>query len=158
MGRLFQLLAFSVILSGGAVSVAAAADDADIKPAYAAAYAPEAAFESCRAATAVKAVDCAVKACGVSSGSVDDCYVLAACEGGGWAGVMGVMVTEVHFTTVTCGSPTREAVLAELKARCAGHLPYMQECWVAELIPLHKPETDVESVEISWTAETVLTD
>ncbi|MGD1934621.1 MAG: hypothetical protein ACFB0Z_08975 [Candidatus Phaeomarinobacter sp.] len=150
------LFALTVSLGLMALAPQAHAEDAatQVQPAYAAAYAPEAAFESCRAGTASKAVECALKACADASGYPEDCYILAACEGGGWAGVMGVMVTEVHFTTVTCGAPSREALLAELKARCAGHLPYMQECWVAELIPLHEAET--EAVEISWTAESVV--
>lgn len=132
----------------------AADDAAQIQVAYAAAYAPEAALETCRAGTASKAVACALKACAEASGYPEDCYILATCEGGGWAGVMGIMLEEIHFTTVTCGAPTRAAVLAELKARCAGHLPHMQECWVSTLIPLHEAET--EEVEISWTAESVL--
>ena len=64
---------------------------------------------------------------------------------------MGIMLEEIHFTTVTCGAPTRAAVLAELKARCAGHLPHMQECWVSQLIDLR--EDTPEETEISWHAD-----
>jgi len=156
MRPLLALFALTISIGLTALALQAHAEDAaaQVQPAYAAAYAPEAAFESCRAGTASKAVECALKACADASGYPEDCYILAACEGGGWAGVMGIMLEEIHFTTVTCGSPSRDALLAELKARCAGHLPHMQECWVAELIPLH--EAEAEAVEISWAAESVL--
>lgn len=153
---LLALIALTVSVSLAAFASPALAEDAaaELQPAYAAAYAPEAAFESCRAGDAARAVTCALKACADATGYPDDCYILAACDAGGWVGVMGIMLEEIHFTTVTCGAPTREAVLAELKARCAGHLPHMRECWVSELIPLH--EAKAEAVEISWTTESVL--
>ncbi len=155
MTRLCSVFTVVCVLLGMSFAGAAVAEDVPFpQPAYAAAYAPESAFESCRAERAAEAVSCALAACVKSSGYPEDCYLLAACDGGGWAGVMGVLVTEIHFTTVTCGAPTREALLAELKARCAGYLPYMQECWVSELIPLN--DAAAEAVEISWTSETVL--
>lgn len=156
MRPLLTLFALVISISFAALVPQAQAEEdaAQGQPAYAAAYAPEAAFESCRGTRAPEAIDCALKACADASGYPEDCYILAACDAGGWVGVMGVMLQEIHFTTVTCGSPSREAVLAELKARCAGHLPYMQECWVSELIPLHGAKA--EAVEISWTAESVL--
>ena len=137
----------AVILLVAAVS-SVRADPAG--PGYAAVYAPEAAFEDCRGATAADAMTCAAKACATAVGSADDCYMLVACDAGGWAAIMGVMLEEIHFTTASCGAPTREAAIEEMKARCAGYLPHMQECWLSRVIPLHGDEDAAEAVEISW--------
>lgn len=157
MPRFFNFLALVgfLLLGGGVVAPALAAEDAaveqaDPKPAYAAAYAPEAAFEECRGDRAVEAANCALKACGEASGYPEDCYVLVACDAGGWVSIMGVMLEEIHFTTASCGAPSREAAIAEMKARCAGYLPHMRECWMSRVIPLHG---EGEEVSISWTAE-----
>ena len=69
-------LAISLAMLLGLLALApqahAADDAAQVQPAYAAAYAPEAAFETCRAGTASKAVACALKACAEASGYPED--------------------------------------------------------------------------------------
>ncbi len=118
----------------------------------AAAYAPEAALEICRGDNAVEAVECARKACAEASGFEPEyCVILAACENGNWSGVMGVMLQEVHFSTATCGSPSRAGVIAELKARCAAYAEFgMRECYMSRV---YHPEGGFEEIETSWSAE-----
>jgi len=148
MSRTFPIyLITAVVFLIAAVSSVRAED---VGAGYAAVYAPEAAFEVCRGNTAGEAMECAIKACAAEVGSANDCYTLVACDAGGWVGIMGVMLEEIHFTTASCGAPTREAVVAEMKTRCAGYLPHMQECWLSRVIPLHGDDADGEEVEISW--------
>lgn len=116
---------------------------------FAAAQAPEAATEACYAATPAAAQSCALAKCKRKAGS-GACFALTLCAPGGWAGIMGVRVTEVSFADVLCGAPSKEALLAGLKAYCEGHLPQMQECHVASV---WSPEGRAVTVDQSWSAK-----
>jgi hypothetical protein len=118
--------------------------------AFAAAQAPEAAVETCRASTAGKAIDCAMAKCQKKAGR-GACISLTACSPSGWSGAMGVRLEELHFSDIVCGAPTKEALIAALKAYCQGHLPQMQECFVDEVT---SPEGKSEKVEQGWTRAT----
>lgn len=116
---------------------------------WAAAYAPEAALEICRGDSVPEAAACARTACAKASGFEPEyCVILAACETGNWAGVMGVMLEEVHFSTAICGSPSRDGLVAEFRARCAAYGEFgMRECFLSRLYP---PQGEPEEAETMW--------
>lgn len=116
---------------------------------FAAAQAPEAATEACYAATPAAAQSCALQKCKRKAGK-GACFALTLCAPGGWAGIMGVRVSEVSFADVLCGAPSREALLAGLKAFCEGHSPQMQECHVGQI---WSPDGRAVAVDQSWSAK-----
>ncbi len=98
---------------------------------FAAAIAPEQAFEVCFLGDAVSAAECALEKCRKASGS-DECIITSAC-GRGWSGSMGVTTGEVHWTETVCGAPNEAAVVAALTAFCKGQAKYAQECFLASV-------------------------
>jgi hypothetical protein len=108
---------------------------------FAAAQAPEQAFEICLGQTAEKAAACAMKKCEASGGT--ECAVVAACSPG-WAGNMGVQLEEVHFTEAICGAPSKQAVLDALRAFCKGHRPHVKQCFLASVWSPEGKETKIE--------------
>lgn len=149
--RLLSLAAAAALLASGVAPVvdAKTAQRAVGLKSFAAAQAPEAATEACYAATPAAAQSCALQKCKRKAGT-GACFALTLCAPGGWAGIMGVRVTEVSFADVLCGAPSREALLAGLKAYCEGHLPQMQECHVASV---WSPEGRAVTVDQSWSAK-----
>ena len=148
--RLFCVAAMAALLTWGASAVGAkTAQRAVGLKSFAAAQAPEAATEACYAATPAAAQSCALAKCKRKAGT-GACFALTLCAPGGWAGIMGVRVTEVSFADVLCGAPTKEALLAGLKSYCEGHLPQMQECHVASV---WSPEGRAVTVDQSWSAK-----
>ncbi len=138
--RCFALLA---CLSLMALAAPAAADPM----AFAAVQAPEQGYYTCHAATAEAATTCAMKQC--TDAKSADCTVMAACASG-WAGAMGVMLEEVHFTDTVCGAPSKTAAIQALTAFCRGRLPYVRECFISEV---WSPEGKAEKVEKTITKE-----
>lgn len=100
--------------------------------AFAAAIAPEQAFEVCLKADAITAAQCAMQKCKDASGGTDECIITSAC-GRGWSGSMGVTTGEVHWTETVCGAPNEAAVLAALTAFCKGQAKYATECFLASV-------------------------
>jgi hypothetical protein len=115
---------------------------------FAAVQAPEAATEACYGATPKAAQDCAMARCQKKAGK-GSCFALTVCAPGGWAGIMGVRVTEVSFADVMCGAPSKEALLAGFEAYCKGHLPQMQECSIGQI---WSPDGKMTTIEKSWKA------
>jgi len=122
-------------------AVARAEDDPMV--AFAAAIAPEQAFEVCFKADAVAAAQCAMDKCRASSGGSDECIITSAC-GRGWAGSMGVTTGEVHWTETVCGAPNEVAVIAALTAFCKGQAKYATECFLASVWDERGKEKTIE--------------
>lgn len=137
----------AALLMAALVSATTAASAQSVPRAFAAAQAPEAALETCRAATASKAIDCAMAKCQKKAGR-GACIAVTACSPAGWSGAMGVRLKESHFSDVVCGAPSKEALITTLKAFCQGHRPQMQECFVAEIT---SPDGKTEKIEQTWT-------
>lgn len=116
-----------------------------VPQAFAAVQAPEAAVETCHGVSARAALDCARARCQrkASSGA---CFAVTVCQPAGWAGHMGVKLSEVHFTSTVCGAPTQEAVIASLRAFCQGHAG-MRQCVVMRL---WAPNGNPVNVELNW--------
>jgi hypothetical protein len=114
---------------------------------FAAAQAPEQGYYTCHAATAEAAAACALKKC--TDAKSTDCAVMAACAPG-WAGAMGVMLEEVHFTETVCGAPSKAAAIQALRAFCRGRLPNVKECFISEV---WSPDGNAEKVERTITKE-----
>jgi hypothetical protein len=130
------------------LGLAAAATSAVAEPmSFAAVQAPEQGYYTCHAATAEAAAACAMKKCTDAKGA--DCAVMAACAPG-WAGAMGVMLEEVHFTETVCGAPSKRAAIQALTAFCRGRLPHVKECFISEV---WSPEGKAEKVEKAITKE-----
>jgi hypothetical protein len=110
---------------------AAACQAQDAGMAFAAAIAPEQAFEVCLKPDALAAAACAVKKCKEATGS-DECVLTSACSRG-FAGSMGITTGEVHWTETVCGAPNEAAVIAALRAFCKGNLPHARECFIASV-------------------------
>ena len=117
-----------------------------VPQAFAVVQAPEAAVEVCHGTSAQAALDCARKRCQKRAGR-GACFAVTACEPAGWAGVMGVRMSEVHFSNAICGAPSREAAIAALKAFCDGQTGG-KECAVTQL---WSPDGKLHQVELSWT-------
>ena len=100
--------------------------------AFAAAIAPEQAFEVCLKGDAIAAAQCAMQKCKDASGGSDECIITSAC-GRGWSGSMGVTTGEVHWTETVCGAPNEASVLAALTAFCKGQAKYATECFLASV-------------------------
>lgn len=118
----------AMILAFSAVPASAQQDG----KAFAAAIAPEQAFEVCFAPDALAAAQCAMKKCKDASGGSDECIITSAC-GRGWSGSMGVTTGEVHWTETVCGAPNEKAVLAALTAFCKGQAKFAKECFLASV-------------------------
>ena len=150
MSHLRQTPRAAGCLAALALSIAAAPADAQrarsVPQAFAAVQAPESAVEICHGTSVQAALDCARRRC-QRKASRGACFSVTACEPAGWAGIMGVQTNEVHFSTAVCGAPTREAVLAALKAFCDGHVGGKQ-CTVAQL---WSPDGKQHSTGMSWT-------
>jgi hypothetical protein len=132
----FRLLLLT-ILASALLALPARADPM----AFAAVQAPEQGYYTCHAATAEAAASCAMKKCTEAKSA--DCAVMAACAPG-WAGSMGVMLEEGHFTQTICGAPSKAAAIQALTAFCRGRLPHMTECFISEV---WSPDGKGEKVE-----------
>lgn len=110
--------------------------------AFAAAIAPEQAFEICFKADAVSAAQCAIDKCKKASGGSGDCVITSACSNG-WAGSMGVTTSEVHWSETVCGAPNEAAVIAALTAFCKGQAKYATECFLASVWDNHGKEKTI---------------
>lgn len=125
-----------------------AADAQRAKPvpqAFAVVQAPEAAVETCHGNSARAALDCARARCQRKAGS-GACFAVTVCQPSGWAGLMGVQLSEVHFTNAICGAPTQEAAVASLRAFCQDHVG-MRQCSVTRL---WAPKGNEVNVELNW--------
>lgn len=111
--------------------------------AFAAAIAPEQAFEVCHKADAIEAAQCAMKKCKDATGGSDECIITSAC-GRGWAGSMGITTGEVHWTETVCGAPNEKAVIAALTAFCKGQSEFAQECYLASVWDEQGKEKTIE--------------
>jgi hypothetical protein len=118
------MLKRALVLLSFLVSPASAEDPA---MAFAAAIAPEQAFEVCFLGDAVSAAECALDKCKKASGGSDECIITSAC-GSGWSGAMGLTTGEVHWTETVCGAPDEASVIAALKAFCKGQAKYVKQC------------------------------
>ncbi len=98
--------------------------------AFAAVQAPEQGYYTCHGASVDEAIRCATKKCDEDKST--DCAVMAACASG-WAGSMGVMLEEIHFTDTVCGAPSKQAAIQALTAFCRGRLPHVKECFISEV-------------------------
>ncbi len=126
----------------------AAAQRSDLVPqAFAAVQAPEAAAEVCHATSVQAALDCARKRCQRRAGR-GACFAVTACEPSGWAGLMGVQLSEVHFSKAICGAPSQEALMTSLKAFCLGHSG-LKGCTVSHV---WGPDGKLNKVSASWTS------
>jgi hypothetical protein len=138
---------FGIVVAG--CLVAAGSADAQraksVRQAFAAVQAPESAVEVCLSASVQAALDCARKRCERKAGR-GACFAVTACEPGGWAGIMGVQMSEVHFSNAVCGAPTREAAIAALKAFCEGHVGAKQ-CGIPNL---WSPDGKQHDIQLSW--------
>lgn len=142
-----RLIAGIVALAAAAVVWPAAAQRASSLPqAFAVVQAPEAAVETCHGTSVQAALDCARRRCQRKAGR-GACFAVTACEPAGWAGVMGVQMSEVHFSSAVCGAPSREAALAALRAFCNGHAG-AKACVVSRL---WSPDGKQHNIELSWT-------
>ncbi len=131
-----------------AVALTGAAQAQRAKPvpqAFAAVQAPEAAVETCHGNSARAALDCARARCQRKAGS-GACFAVNVCQPAGWAGLMGVQLSEVHFINAVCGAPTQEAVVASLRAFCQGHAG-MRQCAVTRL---WAPNGNQIDVDLKW--------
>ena len=118
----------------------------NVPQAFALVQAPEAAVEFCLSVSVQTAIDCARKRCLRKAGQ-GACFAVTACEPVGWAGMMGVQLSEVHFTSAVCGAPTPEALFASLKAFCDGQAG-VKQCNVTHL---WSPDGKQHADETSWT-------
>jgi hypothetical protein len=118
-----------------------------VPQAFAVVQAPEAAVEVCHGASARAALDCARARC-QRKASAGSCFAVTVCQPPGWAGLMGVQLSEVHFTSAICGAPTQEAAIAALRAFCQGHAG-MRQCAVARL---WAPNGNLVNVDLGWSA------
>lgn len=141
------LAAASLALGIAAVTTQARAQRARAVPqAIAVVQAPESAVEVCHGSSAQAALECARKRCERKAGR-GACFAVTACEPAGWAGVMGVKMSEVHFSNTVCGAPTREAAITALRAFCEGHAGSKQ-CAVTQL---WSPDGKQHAVNFEWT-------
>lgn len=140
------LVSAGAALSGWGVSEVLAQSARRVPQAMAAVQAPESATEVCHSPSAQAALDCARKRCERKAGR-GACFAVTVCQPSGWAGTMGVQVTEVHFSNTICGAPSREAVLTALRAFCAGQAG-VKLCSVTHL---WSPDGKLDSPSISWT-------
>ena len=106
------LLLLALLGAIASTTLAALAQRAKTVPqAFAVVQAPESAVEVCHGTSVQAALDCARKRC-ERKARRGACFSVTACEPSGWAGVMGVQMSEVHFSNAVCGAPTREAAVA----------------------------------------------
>jgi hypothetical protein len=110
---------------------------------FAAAIAPEQAFEVCFKADALAAAQCAIDKCKAASGGSGDCVITSACSNG-WSGSMGVTTGEVHWTETVCGAPGEAAVITALTAFCKGQAKYATECFLSSVWDTHGKEKLIE--------------
>lgn len=135
----------ALVLAGAALPTLAQRAKS-VPHAFAAVQAPESSIEVCHSASVQAAIDCARKRCQKQAGR-GACFQVTACEPAGWAGMMGVRLSEVHFTSAVCGAPSREAVITALRAFCDGQVGG-KEC---SLTHLWSPDGKLHPIEMSWT-------
>jgi hypothetical protein len=143
-----RLAAVTIIAAAAMTSAAQAQRARAVPQAFAVVQAPESAVEACHATSAQAALDCAKRRCERKSRR-GACFAVTACQPAGWAGVMGVQLSEVHFSTAVCGAPSREAALASLKAFCDGHAGG-KSCVVSLL---WSPDGKQHNVDARWTPQ-----
>ena len=114
--------------------------------AFAAVQAPEAAAEVCHSKSARSALDCARKMCERKSAR-GACFVVTVCEPMGWSALMGVQVSEVHFSKALCGAPSQDALVTALKAYCQGHAG-LRQCFVSHI---WSPDGKQQTFQATWT-------
>ncbi len=141
-----RIIASLALLAIGLAGNAEAQRARTVPQAFAAVQAPEAAVEVCHEASVQSALDCARKRCQRKAGR-GACFAVTACEPSGWAGLMGVQMSEVHFSQAICGAPTREAVIAALKAFCEGQTGARQ-CVVTHT---WSPDGKLQQSSLTWT-------
>jgi hypothetical protein len=138
----------------GALFLLAATTSAEAQDkamAFAAAIAPEQAFEVCFKPDAIAAAKCALEKCKKASGDSPDCVITSAC-GRGWSGAMGVTTGEIHWTETVCGAPNEQAVVAALKSFCKGQAKFVQECFMSSVWNENGKE---KKLEVTWKAKTL---
>jgi len=144
--KLTAMLAAFLAVSIAAPGTVQAQRVKPVPQAFAAVQAPESAVEVCHSTSARAALDCASSKCQRKAGS-GACFAVTACAPNGWAGVMGVQLSEVHFSTVVCGAPTREALMTALRAFCEGHAG-LKQCHVGQT---WAPDGGLLVVDVTWT-------
>lgn len=133
-------------VASGLVAEKAMAQRTNLVPqAFAAVQAPESATEVCHATSVQAALDCAKRRCQKAAGR-GACFAVTACEPSGWAGLMGVMLSEIHFSKAICGAPSQEALMTSLKAFCSGHQG-VKECNVSHV---WGPDGKLHKVTANW--------
>jgi hypothetical protein len=128
-----KLTAALASLLAGPMALSDIATAQQIKPvpqAFAAVQAPDSAVEMCHSTSARAALDCARNKC-QRKAHRGSCFAVTVCEPSGWAGIMGVQLAEAQFANVLCGAPTREALIAALRAFCEGH-PGLKQCTITQ--------------------------
>lgn len=118
-----------------------------VPQAFAMVQAPEAAVEACHGASAQAALDCALRRCQRKAGR-GACYAVTACAPGGWAGIMGVKLKDVHFSDAICGAPSQPALVAALRAFCQGHGAGLEQC---SLTQAWSPDGKPQKIDHTWT-------
>jgi hypothetical protein len=141
-------LAVSVAVCFGGLAPAAAQKSRNQPQAFAAVQAPEAAADVCHSKSARSALDCARKMCERKTVR-GACFVVTVCEPMGWSGLMGVQLSEVHFSKALCGAPSKEALVTALKAYCQGH-PGLRQCLVSHV---WSPDGKQQTFEATWTPD-----
>lgn len=105
----------------------------------------------CRAGDPVTALDCARDLC-TEGGFGQDCYRTAWCYPAGWSGVLTIWLEDFHTSQPICGAPSREALLAMMKAFCEGS-EYAQSCDAYAIID---PDGQEFEVNAHWDREASL--
>ncbi len=149
MSELIRALPAAIcIMLGVAIQAmpATAQRSKSVPQAFALVHAPEAVVEVCLSASVQSALDCARKRCQRKAGQ-GACFAVTACEPVGWAGLMGVQLSEVHFASAVCGAPSREALIGALKAFCDGQAG-VKRCNVTHL---WSPDGKQHTGDTSWT-------
>lgn len=143
-----KLICGLLLFAAGIATPAMAQRAKTVPQAFASAQAPEAAVETCHGTSAQVALDCAKRRCERKAGR-GACFAVNVCEPAGWAGLMGVQLGETHFTSALCGAPNRDALLAALRAYCAGQTG-LRQCNVSRI---WSPDGKLLVLEQKWTPE-----
>jgi hypothetical protein len=142
------LVSAALIVAAAVTAPTSAQRIKDTPQAIAAVQAPESGIQVCHSISARAALDCARKRCENKAGR-GACFAITVCEPMGWSGLMGVQLSEVHFTKTVCGAPSQEALLTSLKAFCSGHVG-MKQCSVTHI---WSPDGKLQKAEGAWTAD-----
>lgn len=147
--RLADRMSSTFVAGLTAITFTSAAMAADGPPGIAFAYEPDGGFGVCTGPRMNVAMECAQKACSVSSNGwlrPQDCTPRAWCNPTGWSFTVAFMHEEgVHWSEISCGWPTKEAALAAAKVLCdTQYREGIEECLMGGLWDEDGTEIDVD--------------